>query len=82
MRSIELLGEPVSNWQVLPIDAPDFEESAMRACEFIIAGDPRIGRVPKSRKPKHGKKAAKPGKKMAKAKRKRSAAKSKRAKRR
>lgn len=46
MRSIELLGEPVSNWQVLPIDAPDFEESAMRACELVIAGDPRVGRVP------------------------------------
>src|SRR6185503_20979485 len=59
MRSIELLGEPVSNWQVLPIDAPDFEESAMRACELVIAGDPRIGRVPKSRKPNQGKKSLK-----------------------
>jgi hypothetical protein len=59
MRSIGLLGEPVSNWQVLPIDAPDFEESAMRACELVVAGDPRIGRVPKSRKPKQGKKVAK-----------------------
>jgi len=46
MRSIELLGEPVTNWQVLPIDAPDFEESAMRACELVISGDPRIGRIP------------------------------------
>ena len=59
MRSIELLGEPVSNWQVLPIDAPDFEESAMRACELVIAGDPRVGKIPKSRKPKQGKKVAK-----------------------
>ena len=50
MRSIGLLGEPVSNWQVLPVDAPDFEESAVRACELVIAGDPRIGRIPKSRK--------------------------------
>lgn len=50
MRSIELLGEPVSNWQLLPIDAPDFEESAMRACELVIAGDHRIGRVPKKKK--------------------------------
>lgn len=60
MRSIELLGEPVSNWQVLPTDAPDFEESAMRACELVIAGDPRIGKVPNSRKPRQSKKAAKP----------------------
>ena len=50
MRSVELLGEPVSNWQLLPTDAPDFEESAMRACELVIAGDPRIGRVPKKKK--------------------------------
>ena len=46
MRSIALLGERVSNWQVLPADAPDFEESAMHACELIIAGDPRIGKIP------------------------------------
>ena len=46
MRSIELLGEPVTNWQLLPMDAPDFEESAMRACELVISGDPRIGRIP------------------------------------
>jgi len=82
MRSIELLGEPVSNWQILPIDAPCFEESAMRACELVIAGDPRIGRVPKSRKPKQGKKAAKPSKKAAKPRRNSSGAKSKRATRR
>lgn len=81
MRSIELLGEPVSNWQVLPIDAPDFEESAMRACELVMAGDPRIGRVPKSRKPKQGKKGANPSKKVVKSRRHSLAAKSKRARR-
>lgn len=52
MRSIGLLGEPVSNWQVLPADSPDFEESAMRACELIIAGDPRIGKVPSRKRKK------------------------------
>ena len=50
MRSVEFFGEPVSNWQILPVDAPDFEESALRACELVIAGDPRIGRVPKKKK--------------------------------
>jgi len=50
MRSIELLGEAVSNWQILPLDAPDFEESAMRACELVVAGDPRIGKIPKKRR--------------------------------
>ena len=57
MRSIELLGEPVSGWQVLPTDALDFEESAMRACELVIAGDPRIGKVPKPKKTKNSKNA-------------------------
>ena len=72
MRSIELLGEPVSNWQVLPTDAPDFEESAMRACEMVIAGDRRIGKVPNSKKRKRGKKSAKPRRTTPKAKSQRS----------
>jgi hypothetical protein len=49
MRSISVLGKEVTHWQLLPSDAPDFEEAAMRACEFIMARDPRIGKVPKSR---------------------------------
>jgi hypothetical protein len=52
MRSIGLLGRDITNWQILPADAPDFEEAALRACEFIVAGDPRIGKVPKSRRAK------------------------------
>jgi len=54
MRSIEVLGKAVTGWQVLPADAPDFEEAALRACELVIAGDPRIGKVPKSKKPRKG----------------------------
>ncbi len=50
MRSIEVLGKDVTGWQVLPADAPGFEEAAMRACEFVIARDPRIGKVPKPRR--------------------------------
>ncbi len=49
MRSIGLLGREVTHWQLLPVDAPDFEEAALRACELIVARDPRIGKVPKSR---------------------------------
>jgi len=53
MRSIQLFGKEVTGWQVLPADAADFEEAAIRACELIIARDPRIGKVPKGRrKPK------------------------------
>jgi len=49
MRSIKVLGKEVTGWQVLPADAPDFEESALRACELILAKDPRIGKVPGTR---------------------------------
>ena len=52
MRSIQLLGKEVTGWQVLPADAPDFESAALRACELILARDPRIGKVPKARRPR------------------------------
>ena len=49
MRSIGVLGKDVTGWQILPADAPDFEEAALRACEMVIARDPRIGKVPKAK---------------------------------
>jgi hypothetical protein len=49
MRSIQLFGKKVTNWQVLPVDAPDFEEAALRACKLILARDARIGKIPNSR---------------------------------
>ena len=52
MRSIQIFRKKVTGWQVLPVDAPDFEEAALRACELVIARDPRIGKVPASRRPK------------------------------
>lgn len=55
MRSIQLLGRESTHWQVLPADAPDFEEMAHRACELVRVRDPRIGKVPKGRRaPKFG----------------------------
>jgi hypothetical protein len=62
MRSIQALGEGVTGWQVLPVDAPDFEEAALRACELILNGDPRIGKVPGVRRASGSRatKAAKP----------------------
>lgn len=51
MRSIEVLGKKVTGWQVLPVDAADFEQAALRACELIVCGDPRIGKVPGARRP-------------------------------
>jgi hypothetical protein len=50
MRSIQVLGKKVTGWQVLPADAPDFEEAALRACELIVARDSRIGKVPGARR--------------------------------
>ena len=50
MRSVQLLDGRITGWQVLPADAPDFETAALRACELITARDPRIGKVPKSRR--------------------------------
>jgi len=55
MRSIQVFGNPVTGWQVLPAEAPDFEQAALHACDLVLAGDSRIGRVPKSSK------RAKPG---------------------
>ena len=49
MRSIQVFGKEASAWQVLASDTPDFEEAALRACELILARDPRIGKVPKRR---------------------------------
>jgi hypothetical protein len=46
MRSLQLFGTPVTSWQLLPADASDFEESALHACELVLARDPRIGKVP------------------------------------
>ena len=44
MRSIWTLGKKMTGWQVLPVDAPDFEKAALRACELVIAKDPRVGK--------------------------------------
>ena len=49
MRSIRVFGKKPTQWQVLPADDPDFELAAMRACKLILARDPRIGKVPKTR---------------------------------
>jgi hypothetical protein len=68
MRSIQVFGKPVTGWQVLPADAPDFEEAAQHACDLVVANDPRIGKIPGARRAsklttnKRTKKSAKPTK--------------------
>ena len=50
LRKIELLGGAIGHWLLIPSDGPDFETEAMHACELVLRRDPRVGRVPKSRK--------------------------------
>jgi hypothetical protein len=58
MRSIQVLGKPVTGWQVLPVDSPDFESAVLRACELVLAEDHRIGKIPGARTPKSVSKGA------------------------
>src|SRR5215217_1041083 len=64
LRSIAATSDNIAEteWQLLPVDTDDFEKSVISACELIKQNDPRIGRIPKPRKPKtktaHGTKKA------------------------
>jgi hypothetical protein len=64
MRSIQVLGKPVTGWQVLPADSPDFESAALRACELVLAGDARIGKIPGARASKSSKAAGRSSKQI------------------
>jgi hypothetical protein len=50
LRKIELLGGAISHWLLIPSDGPDFEKEALHACDLLLRHDPRLGRIPKSRK--------------------------------
>jgi hypothetical protein len=50
LRSIELLGNKIGHWLLIPSDGPEFEAEAMHACELLLRRDSRIGRIPKSRR--------------------------------
>ena len=52
LRSIGVLGPGETGWQIVPADAPDFEESALRVTALVLAGDAPIGKVPKPRRPR------------------------------
>jgi hypothetical protein len=43
-------------WLLLPAGAVDFEEQVLRACEMLLNGDERIGRLPEEKKLKPAKK--------------------------
>lgn len=53
MRSIYVLGGGgETNWQIIPEQAEDFEESVMTICSLIKKRDERIGNIPKAKKKK------------------------------
>jgi hypothetical protein len=54
LRSIRIFGKNVTGWQLIPADAPGFEEAALKACGLVRAADPRIGKVPKRRQGRPG----------------------------
>ncbi len=50
LRSIELLAGKIGHWLLIPSDGSAFETEATHACDLLLRHDPRLGRVPKSRR--------------------------------
>jgi len=50
LRRIELLRQKIGHWLLIPSDSPSFEMEALHACDLLLRRDPRLGRVPKSRR--------------------------------
>ena len=49
MRSLKMFGPGPTGWQILPLDADDFEESVLNACQLILKNDVRLGKIPKTK---------------------------------
>ena len=56
LRPIELFAargrKGFYGWLNLPDSGDGFEETALALCRLVIAGDPRIGKIPNSRAPR------------------------------
>jgi hypothetical protein len=50
IRSIQILGNKIGHWLLIPSDSVDFEMTSLHACDLILRHDPRIGRIPQSRR--------------------------------
>lgn len=50
IRSIEMLGNKIRHWLLIPSDSPGFEMEALHACDLLLQKDPRLGRIPQSRR--------------------------------
>ncbi len=51
LRSIRMFGGQTT-WLNMPAEADDFEESVLAMCELALKRDPRIGKIPDSKKKK------------------------------
>ena len=49
LRTIGILAGKTGHWLLVAADGPDFEAESLRVCELLLARDPRLGRIPKSR---------------------------------
>lgn len=49
LQSVHILGKDLRGWRLLSVNACDFEESALHACDLVLKKDPRIGKVPKGK---------------------------------
>lgn len=50
IRSIQMLGNKINHWLLIPTDSDDFEITALHACDLMLRHDPRLGRIPQSRR--------------------------------
>ena len=50
LRPIQGLGSKIGHWLVLPADCAEYEQEALHACDLILSHDPRLGRIPQSRR--------------------------------
>jgi hypothetical protein len=50
LRRIELLGDKIGHWLLIPSDGQNFEKEALHACDLLLRRDARFGRVPQSRR--------------------------------
>lgn len=49
IRHIDLLGDKIAHWRLIPADSSTFESEAVHACELVLKHDVRFGRIPQSR---------------------------------
>ena len=55
LRGVSFFEDPNAAWQCLPEGSAEFESLALEFCALIRKGDPRIGRVPQSKRTKRHK---------------------------